>query len=216
MSKITILDDKFKKSGEEELPKAYFEANPHNLYLYIKSYLASIRANTAHTKGRSDVSGGGKKPWRQKGRGGARAGSTRTNVWVGGAVAFGPTNERNYNQKINKKQKRLALEYALAQKANDAKIFVVDSVFVNSGKTKDAKQILVQTNLRDALIVGNFAYGENFDAKTAENLQKTFLAYRNLRNCYLIDVSEINAYLVSVFGAVIFEKSALQSIVKEG
>lgn len=216
MSKITILDDKFQKSGEEELPKAYFEVNSHNLYLYVKSYLASIRANTAHTKGRSDVSGGGKKPWRQKGRGGARAGSTRTNVWVGGAVAFGATNERNYTQKINKKQKKLALQCALAQKANEGKIFAIDSVFVDSGKTKDAKQILLQSNLRDALIVGNFSYGENFDEKIAQKIQQTFLAYRNLRNCYLIDVSEINAYLVSVFGAVIFEKSALQSIIKEG
>jgi len=117
MSKIHVLNDKFENSGELELPASYAEVNPHNLYLYVKSYLAGIRANSAHTKSRAFVSGGGKKPWRQKGRGGARAGSTRTNVWVGGAVAFGPTNEKNYFQKVNKKQKRLALEYALAVKA---------------------------------------------------------------------------------------------------
>ena len=121
MSKIAVLNDKFEKTSELELPASYAEVNSHNLYLYVKSYLASMRANSAHTKGRSDVSGGGKKPWRQKGRGGARAGSTRTNVWVGGAVAFGPKNNRNYNQKVNKKQKRLALEFALNEKVANGK-----------------------------------------------------------------------------------------------
>lgn len=216
MSKVIVLDNKFAKSSEFELPASYAEINPHNLYLYVKSYLASLRANTAHTKGRSEVSGGGKKPWRQKGRGGARAGSTRTNVWVGGAVAFGPTNNKNYFQKVNKKQKRLALELALAQKTETQKLFAVDSILVPSGKTKDASKILSGLNLRDALIVGDFSHEKNFtEAKVAE-IEKTFLAYRNLKNCYLIDKSEVNAYLVSVFGAVIFEKSALESIVKEG
>lgn len=105
MSKVVVLNDKLEKAGELDLPSKYAEVNPHNLYLYVKSYLASLRANTAHTKGRSDVSGGGKKTLETKGRGGARAGSTRTNVWVGGAVAFGPTNERNYFQKVNKNKK---------------------------------------------------------------------------------------------------------------
>ncbi|EJW4143462.1 50S ribosomal protein L4, partial [Campylobacter jejuni] len=134
MSKVVVLNEKFEKSGELELPAKYAEVNPHNLYLYVKSYLASLRANTAHTKGRSDVSGGGKKPWRQKGRGGARAGSTRTNVWVGGAVAFGPKNEKNYFQKVNKKQKRLALERALADKAIKNTLFMTDSLNIESGK----------------------------------------------------------------------------------
>ena len=101
----------------------------------MKSYLAP---RTPHTKGRSDVSGGGKKPWRQKGRGGARAGSTRTNVWVGGAVAFGPKNEKNYFQKVNKKQKRLALERALADKAIKNTLFMTDSLNIEkAGKTKE-------------------------------------------------------------------------------
>ncbi|RJQ13001.1 50S ribosomal protein L4, partial [Salmonella enterica subsp. enterica serovar Schwarzengrund] len=123
MSKVVVLNDKLEKAGELDLPSIYADVNPHNLYLYVKSYLASLRANTAHTKGRSDVSGGGNKPWRQQGRGGARAGSTRTNVWVGGAVAFGPTNARDYFQKVNKKQKRLALERALADKAAKGALF---------------------------------------------------------------------------------------------
>ncbi|HEF7672743.1 TPA: 50S ribosomal protein L4 [Campylobacter jejuni] len=204
MSKVVVLNDKLEKAGELDLPSKYAEVNPHNLYLYVKSYLASLRANTAHTKGRSDVSGGGKKPWRQKGRGGARAGSTRTNVWVGGAVAFGPTNERNYFQKVNKKQKRLALERALADKAAKGVLFTADSLAIESGKTKDANAMIKKLGVKDALIVKDLLD------------EKTLLAYRNLANCYVVDVTEVNAYLVSVFNAVIMEKSALESITKEG
>ncbi|EAK8261760.1 50S ribosomal protein L4 [Campylobacter jejuni] len=204
MSKVVVLNDKLEKAGELDLPSKYAEVNPHNLYLYVKSYLASLRANTAHTKGRSDVSGGGKKPWRQKGRGGARAGSTRTNVWVGGAVAFGPTNERNYFQKVNKKQKRLALERALADKAAKGVLFTADSLVIESGKTKDANAVIKKLGVKDALIVKDLLD------------EKTLLAYRNLANCYVVDVTEVNAYLVSVFNAVIMEKSVLESITKEG
>ncbi|WP_295146722.1 50S ribosomal protein L4 [uncultured Campylobacter sp.] len=204
MSKILVLNDKFEKASEIELPSSYAEVNPHNLYLYVKSYLAALRANTAHTKGRSDVSGGGKKPWRQKGRGGARAGSTRTNVWVGGAVAFGPTNDKNYFQKVNKKQKRLALEFALSEKANAGKIFAVDSIAVESGKTKDAAKVIETLKLRDALIVKDLLD------------DKTLLAFRNLANCYVVDASEVNAYLVSAYSSVIIEKAALENITKEG
>ncbi|EPH5297802.1 50S ribosomal protein L4 [Campylobacter jejuni] len=204
MSKVVVLNDKLEKAGELDLPSKYAEVNPHNLYLYVKSYLASLRANTAHTKGRSDVSGGGKKPWRQKGRGGARAGSTRTNVWVGGAVAFGPTNERNYFQKVNKKQKRLALERALADKAAKGVLFTTDSLAIESGKTKDANAVIKKLGVKDALIVKDLLD------------EKTLLAYRNLANCYVVDVTEVNAYLVSVFNAVIMEKSVLESITKEG
>ncbi|MCH5336425.1 MAG: 50S ribosomal protein L4 [Campylobacter sp.] len=204
MSKAIVLNEKLENSGEFALPEKYEQVNPHNLYLYVKSYLASLRANTAHTKGRSDVSGGGKKPWRQKGRGGARAGSTRTNVWVGGAVAFGPKNERNYFQKVNKKQKRLALERALADKANKNALFVVDVLAIESGKSKDANAVIKKLGFKDALIVKDVLD------------EKTFLAYRNLANCYVVETSEVNAYLVSVFNAVIIEKSALESITKEG
>ncbi|AQW80487.1 50S ribosomal protein L4 [Campylobacter pinnipediorum] len=204
MSKICVLNDKFEKASELELPASYAEVNPHNLYLYVKSYLASMRANTAHTKSRAFVSGGGKKPWRQKGRGGARAGSTRTNVWVGGAVAFGPTNNKNYFQKVNKKQKRLALEVALAQKAEAGKLFAVDSVEVQSGKTKDANKIIKSLNLRDVLVVKDLLD------------DKTLLAFRNLANSYVVDASEVNAYLVATYSAVIIEKAALQTITKEG
>ncbi len=202
MSEILVLNDKFENAGNIALPQSYSEVNSHNLYLYVKSYLASLRANSAQTKGRSEVSGGGKKPWRQKGRGGARAGSTRTNVWVGGAVAFGPTNNRNYEQKVNKKQKRLALEFALNEKAASQKLFVTDSLEIKSGKTKDAAAVVKKLGVRDLLVVK-----ESLDVQT-------LLAYRNLKNCYVVDASELNGYLVAVYGAVIVEKAALEKIVK--
>ncbi len=202
MSKAIVLNDKFEKASESALPAEFDKINPHNLYLYVKSYMAALRANTAHTKNRSEVSGGGKKPWRQKGRGGARAGSTRTNVWVGGGVAFGPKNNRNYFQKVNKKQKRLAFERALMDKAKANALFIVPSLSVESGKTKDANAIIKKLALKDALIVKDLLD------------EKTLLAFRNLAHCYVVDISEVNAYLISVFNAVIIEKSAYESIIK--
>lgn len=202
MSKAIVLNDKFEKASESALPAEFDKINPHNLYLYVKSYMAALRANTAHTKNRSEVSGGGKKPWRQKGRGGARAGSTRTNVWVGGGVAFGPKNNRNYFQKVNKKQKRLAFERALMDKAKANALFIVPSLSVESGKTKDANAIIKKLALKDALIVKDLLD------------EKTLLAFRNLAHCYVVDISEVNAYLISVFNAVIIEKSAHESIIK--
>ena len=202
MSKAIVLNDKFEKASESALPAEFDKINPHNLYLYVKSYMAALRANTAHTKNRSEVSGGSKKPWRQKGRGGARAGSTRTNVWVGGGVAFGPKNNRNYFQKVNKKQKRLAFERAFMDKAKENALFIVHSLSVESGKTKDANAIIKKLALKDALIVKDLLD------------EKTLLAFRNLAHCYVVDISEVNAYLISVFNAVIIEKSAYESIIK--
>ncbi len=203
MNQAIILDEKYKKSGEVALPASYDKINSHNLYLYVKSYLASIRANTATTKTRSEVRGGGKKPWSQKGRGGARAGSRTSPIWVGGGIAFGPKNNRNYTQKVNKKQKRLALEFALNEKAKNNSLFVVDSFIVESGKTKDAVKIIKDLGVRDVLIVK-----ELLD-------EKTFLALRNVKNCYVVEANELNAYLATAFYAVIIEKSAFEKITKE-
>ncbi len=116
----------------------------------------------------------------------------------------GPKNNRHYDQKANKKQKRLALEFALNDKGANGKLYAVDNIQISSGKTKDAISISNKLGVRDALIIKN-----ELDAKT-------LLAIKNLANCYVIDASEVNAYLVSVYSAVIAEKAALQSIVKEG
>jgi large subunit ribosomal protein L4 len=202
MSNAIKLDKNFKSAGEVTIPEAYSEINPHNLYLYVKSYQASLRANTARAKTRAEVRGGGKKPWAQKGRGGARAGSSRSPIWVGGGKAFGPTN-RNYNLKVNKKQKRLAFELALAQKAENNALYVVDKIEVPSGKTKDVVAMLKTLEVRDALVIT-----QNFD-------EKTYLAYRNVSNCYLVEPHEVNAYLLATYRSVIVEESVLATILSK-
>ncbi len=204
MSKAIILNDKFENSGELALPEKFEGINSHNLHIYVKSYQAALRANTASTKSRSDVSGGGKKPFAQKGGGRARAGSRTNPVWVGGGIAFGPRANRNYDQKVNKKQKRLALEFALNDKASKDALFVVDSIAVESGKTKDAAAIVKSIGARDVLIVKDLID------------EKTFLAFRNVPNAYLIESNELNAYLATAFYAVVIEKSVLETIAKEG
>ncbi len=186
-----------------DLPESYSEVNPHNLYLYCKSYAAGLRANSAHTKTRSDVSGGGKKPWAQKGGGRARAGSTRSPIFVGGGVAFGPKNNRNYNQKVNKKQKKLALNFALAELASEEKIFVMDNIVIESGKTKDAAAFVKELGQRDVLVIK-----ELID-------DKTFLAFRNLQNAYLIEANELNAYLAAAYHSVVIEKAVWDKLIEE-
>ena len=186
-----------------DLPASFLDVHPHNLYLYCKAYAAGLRANTAQTKNRSAVSGGGKKPWAQKGGGRARAGSRRSPIFVGGGKAFGSKNNRNYDLKVNKKQKKLALNFALNEHAQNGSLFIVDSIEIASGKTKDAKAIINKLNKRDILIVV-----ENFD-------DKTYLAFRNIKNCYVIEKSELNAYLVAAYHSILIEKAVLDSLTKE-
>jgi large subunit ribosomal protein L4 len=185
-----------------QLPEDFKGINPHNLYLYVKAYLANQRAGTAHTKTRGEVSGGGKKPFRQKGLGRARQGSIRAPHFVGGGVAHGPRNERDWSQKINKKQKRVALKYALNEKVENGKLFVVDTIKIESGKTKDAVKWLSAVNERDYLIVVD------------EMDEKTFLAFRNIPSVYIITPEELNAYYASVFHSIIFDKAAFEKVIK--
>ncbi len=187
----------------DELPESFLGINPHNLYLYCKAYASGLRANTAKAKTRSEVRGGGKKPWAQKGGGRARAGSLRSPVFVGGGVAFGPKNNRNYNQKVNKKQKKLALYHALEQLAQNEKLFIVDNITIESAKTKDAKTFVDGLGQRDVLIVK-----ELID-------DKTFLAFRNLQNAYLVESNELNAYLAAAYHSVVIEKAVWDKLTKE-
>ncbi len=198
-----VLNENFEKTSEIALPESFSGINPHNLYLYVKSYQAGIRANTASTKSRSDVSGGGKKPWAQKGRGSARAGSNRSPIWVGGGIAFGPRANRNYDQKVNKKQKKLALKFALDALANEGKFFIVDSIEVASGKTKDAKALFEKIGTRDALFVKSVID------------EKTFLAFRNIQKTYVIEENELNAFLAATYRSVVMEKAVWENLVSE-
>lgn len=186
-----------------DLPQAFLEVHPHNLYLYCKAYATGLRANTAKAKTRAEVRGGGKKPWAQKGGGRARAGSLRSPVFVGGGVAFGPSTNRNYNLKVNKKQKKLALYYALAELAANDKLFVMENITVESGKTKDAKAFVDGLGQRDVLIVKELVDDQSF------------LAFRNLQNAYLVEANELNAYLAAAYHSVVIEKAVWEKLTKE-
>ena len=198
-----ILNEKLEKASELALPESFAGINPHNLYLYVKAARAAQRANSASALTRGEVSGGGKKPWSQKGGGRARAGSRRSPVFVGGGKAFGPKNNRNYDLKVNKKQKKLALNFALSEHAQNGTLFIVDSLEVPSGKTKDAAAIFKALNQRDVLIV-----------KTLLD-EKTFLAFENIAPSYVIEENELNAYLAANYRSVVIEKAVWENLVGE-
>ncbi|MBL0708613.1 MAG: 50S ribosomal protein L4 [Sulfurimonas sp.] len=198
-----VLNDEMEKASELALPESFSGINPHNLYLYVKSAQAAVRANTATTKGRSEVSGGGKKPWAQKGGGRARAGSRRSPIFVGGGKAFGSKNNRNYDLKVNRKQKKLALNFALNEHAQNGSLFIVDSIEVASGKTKDANAMFKALNQRDVLIVKSLLD------------EKTFLAFENLSSTYVIESNELNAYLAANYRSIVIEKAVWENLVGE-
>ena len=196
-----VLNDKMQKASELALPESFSGINPHNLYLYVKSAQAAQRSNSATTKGRSEVRGGGKKPWAQKGGGRARAGSRRSPIFVGGGKAFGSSNNRNYDLKVNKKQKKLALNFALAEHANNGSLFIIDSIEIPSGKTKDANAMFKALNQRDTLFVKSLLD------------EKTYLAFENLHQTYVVEANELNAYLAANYRSIVIEKAVWETLI---
>lgn len=141
---IPVYNQEGKRIGEEKLdPKIFgLEIKPQLIHRVVVSLLASQRYPWSHVKTRSDVAGGGKKPWRQKGTGRARAGSIRSPLWRGGGIIFGPTKERNYQQKINKKIKKQVFLMTLSDKVKEKKLYVLDKIEMPEIKTKDFNKIL--------------------------------------------------------------------------
>ena len=140
-----VYNQKGKEAGTIALPETIFglKWNADLVHQVVVSMLSTARENVAHTKTRGEVSGGGKKPWKQKGTGRARHGSTRSPIWVGGGVAHGPRNDKNYDRKINRKMKTKAICTILAKKFADGEVLFVDSLKISEPKTKEAKDILV-------------------------------------------------------------------------
>jgi len=198
-----VLNEKMEKASELALPESFSGINPHNLYLYVKAVQAAQRSNTATALTRAEVRGGGKKPWAQKGGGRARAGSRRSPIFVGGGKAFGPKNNRNYDLKVNKKQKKLALKFALNEHAENGSLYIVDNIEIASGKTKDANAMFKALNVRDALFV------------KALLDEKTFLAFENISSTYVVESNELNAYLAANYRSVVIEKAVWENLVGE-
>jgi len=144
MLNIDVYNQKGERSGSVDLPKGIFDIKPntdliHQVYV---AQQANSRVAIAHTKTKGEVSGGGKKPWKQKGTGRARHGSTRSPIWIGGGVTFGPRNDRNFSKSINKKQRQKALFMVLSSKFNDEEMVVVDNLSFGGIKTKEASKFL--------------------------------------------------------------------------
>ncbi len=202
MAKIDILNLKGEKVSDITLNKNLWEFEPNDAVLYDALRLArnSVRQGTHDTKTRSEVSGGGKKPWRQKGTGRARQGSTRAPHWPGGGVVFGP-HPRSYSFKMNKKERRLALKSALAYKLKDKELIVIDDFKIESNKTKDMSAIMKNLKAdKNILIVVN---------ELDENM---ILATRNLNNILLLQADEINTYDVVAADKMIITKDAIKAI----
>lgn len=141
---VDVYTNNGKKQGSAQVADAVFSAPSNNdlLHQVVVSMQANARTNVAHTKDRSEVRGGGKKPWKQKGTGRARHGSRRSPIWVGGGVTFGPRNERDFSKKINKKMRTKALYAALSEKIRDGSVLFVDTLALEAPKTAAAKTIL--------------------------------------------------------------------------
>ena len=202
MAKINVLNTNGEKVKDITLNKEVFGIEPNDAVLYdaIKLAQNNSRQGTRGVKGRSDVSGGGRKPWRQKGTGRARQGSTRAPHWYHGGWAFG-SQTRNYEVKQNRKERALALKSALAYKVINKELIIVDSLNIETNKTKDMKNILANLKVeRNALII------------VSELNENLILATRNLNNVLLLEASEINVLDLVSANLVIVEESAMKQI----
>ena len=192
--------------GSATLPAELFGIRPNVpvMHQVVTAQLAAARAGTHSTLSRAEVAGGGAKPWRQKGTGRARQGSTRAPHWRGGGVAHGPT-PRNYKQRTPKKMIRLALRSALSDRAADSKVIVVDDWGIANPKTKDAKKILANLGFSDRDRV--LLVLDRSDKAAA-------LSFRNLGDrVHLVTVEELNAYDVLVADSVVFSSATLAAFV---
>ena len=194
MAKVSVLNMEGSKVGTIELSDAVFgvEVNEHLVHQAVLSQLANNRQGTQKAKTRSEVSGGGRKPWRQKGTGHARQGSTRSPQWTGGGVVFAPT-PRDYSVKMNKKEKQLAMKSVLTSKVNESKFIVLDELKLAEIKTKQIKAVLDNLKVEKALIVTKEK--DDVVVKSANNLPK--VATTALNNINVYDILKYDTVVVT-------------------
>ena len=205
--KATIYTKEGKKAGSVDLPENVFGAawNDALVHQVITSMQSNARIPFAHTKDRSEVRGGGRKPWRQKGTGRARHGSSRSPIWKGGGVTFGPRNERNFNKKINKKMKAKALYSILSAKYNDGEVIFVDSLDLDNGKTSEAKTIVSALSKVEGLDMLSSKKKNAVAINTDGNKEMTARAFSNFSNMKCDDVANINPLDLMTYKYVIIE-----------
>ena len=201
MAKVSVYNMEGKAVGEIELKDEIFgvEINEHLVHLAVLQQLANNRQGTQKAKTRGEVRGGGKKPWRQKGTGHARQGSTRAPQWKGGGVVFAPT-PREYSFKLNKKEKRAALKSALTSRVNEKKFYVIDELTMNAPKTKVFDAVLKALNLNKALVVLD------------EIDDNVILSARNIPDVKTAQVNSINVFDILKYDSMLITKSAVEAI----
>ena len=201
MANVAVYNMEGKEIGSLELNDAVFgvEINEHLVHMAVVQQLANNRQGTQKAKTRSEVRGGGRKPWRQKGTGHARQGSIRAPQWTGGGVVFAPT-PRDYSFKLNKKEKRAALKSALTSRVNDKKLIVVDELKLDEIKTKKFVEVLNNLNVKKALVVLN------------ENDQNVVMSARNIPAIKTALTNTINVYDILKYDTVVVTKAAVATI----
>ncbi|HME80829.1 MAG TPA: 50S ribosomal protein L4 [Candidatus Eremiobacteraceae bacterium] len=205
---LPLLDTTGKAVGKVDVPAAFSrEPKVAVLHFAVTRHLANRRAGTADTKRRDDVRGGGKKPWRQKGTGRARAGSIRSPLWRKGGVVFGP-HPRSYNIAMNRRARRAALGMAVAAKAADGSISIVDAAGFKPAKTKEFVAFLEQSNSSDRKGKVLFIV----DREKDEHARAIALAGANLRGLTIAPVAGVSAHALLAHDRVIFTKNAYESL----
>ena len=201
MANVSVYNMEGNEVGTMELNDAVFgvEVNEHLVHLAVVAQLANKRQGTQKAKTRSEVSGGGRKPWRQKGTGHARQGSTRAPQWKGGGMVFAPV-PRDYTIRLNKKEKRAALKSALTSRVQGGKFIVVDELKFDEIKTKNFKSVMNNLKVSKALVV------------LADNDQNTVLSARNIPEVKTSMVGTINVYDILKYNTVVATKAAVTSI----
>ena len=201
MANVSVFNMEGKEVGTLELNDAVFAApiNEHLVHMAVVQQLANKRQGTQSAKTRSEVSGGGKKPWRQKGTGHARQGSTRSPQWTGGGVVFAPK-PRDYSFKMNKKEKTAAIKSVLTSKVNDSKLVVLDELKLEAIKTKEVVAILKNLNVEKALIV------------TADKDENVVISARNIPTVRTAFTNTINVYDMLKYDTVVVTKDAVAKI----
>ena len=204
---VQVFDKSGSAAGELELQAKWLEREKGEQAVHeaVVAYLAGLRAGTAKTKTRSEVSGGGKKPFRQKGTGRARAGSSRSPIWRGGGTIFGPT-PRSYKKHVNKKVRRLAVRRALAERVDAGEVVVVEEFSFDAPKTKDAAAFLksIDATNRPVVIVS--------DSVMDDNANNTYLSFRNVGGCSIVGAGWVNAYILLSGKKVVITKEALEQL----
>ena len=201
MANVSVYNIEGKEVGTIELNDAVFgvEVNEHLLHMAVVSQLANNRQGTQKAKTRSEVSGGGRKPWRQKGTGHARQGSTRSPQWTGGGVVFAPA-PRDYSFKLNKKEKRAALKSALTSRVQENKLIVVDELKFDEIKTKNFKNVMNNLNVNKGLVV------------VGDEDKNTVLSARNIPTIQTAYTNTINVYDIMKAGTVVLTKETAKKI----